>query len=55
MNNQIYGQLARSGLLPDDLATAILAYPSEEPHLDTAGAGYRWCVAHAVGVSSASR
>jgi hypothetical protein len=25
MNNQIYGQLARSGLLPDDLARAILA------------------------------
>ena len=25
MNDQIYGQLARSGLLPDDLARAILA------------------------------
>ena len=25
MNDQIYGQLARSGLLPDDLARVILA------------------------------
>jgi len=25
MNNQIYGQLARSGVLPDDLSGAILS------------------------------
>ena len=30
-------------------------YPSEQPHLDTAGGSYRCRAAHAGGVSSASR